>query len=181
MSLFLYLQPSHPHQQGTRRRCDLPVSPQPLHAGARQTRVVLYLLFLFCVFLSGELIQRGFFLAMRQYSRMSSALLNLILVVVLLFCFYFIIFIIVEIWFHVVSSRLWAILWWGQFPLGFSIGGGIRMRYFKCCLTCGITCCGNFTCFTSDTLLRLLVNYYLFATSFLACGCVIVLGIFRFW
>ena len=152
MSLFLYLQPSHPHQQGDRRQCDLPVSPQPLHAAARQTRVVLYLLFLFCGFLSGELMQLSFFLTMRQYSRMSSVLLNLVLVVILLFCFYFIIFIFVEIWFHVVSSRLWAILCWGQFSLGFDIGSGISVRYFKCCFTCGITCCGN--------LLVLLVTLY---------------------
>ena len=43
--------------KGNRRPYDLIVSLQPLHAGARQTRVVLYLLlFLFCVFfLSGEL------------------------------------------------------------------------------------------------------------------------------
>ena len=47
--------------RGSRRPSDLLVSPQPLHAGTR----------------------------LRQYSRMSSALLNLILVVVLLFCFLF--------------------------------------------------------------------------------------------
>ena len=42
--------------KGNRRPSGLLVSPQPLHAAARQTRVVLYLLFLFCGFLSGELI-----------------------------------------------------------------------------------------------------------------------------
>ena len=35
--------------------------------------------------------------------------------------------------------------------------------------------------FISDTCFRLLVNYYLFAMSFFACGYVIVLGIFDFW
>ena len=77
--------------KGNRQPSDVLVSPQPLHAGAQQTKVVPYLLllFLFCNFLSGEMIKRSFFLTMRQYSRMLSALLNLVLVVVLLFCFLF--------------------------------------------------------------------------------------------
>ena len=36
--------------KGNRRPSDLLVSPQPLHEGARQTRIILYLLFLFCGF-----------------------------------------------------------------------------------------------------------------------------------
>ena len=35
--------------------------------------------------------------------------------------------------------------------------------------------------FISDILLRLMVNYYLYAMYFFARGYVLVLGIFRFW
>ena len=43
--------------KGSRQLSDLLVSPRPLHAGARWAGVVLYLLlFLFCSFLSGEVI-----------------------------------------------------------------------------------------------------------------------------
>ena len=57
------------------------------------------------------------------------------------------------------SRVLSALSWLG-------VGGGIAIL----CIT-----------FISDTLLRQVVNCYLFAMSFFACGYVTVSGIFRFW
>ena len=65
------------------------VSPQPLHCrgAADKSCSVFIISFYFVVFLSGELMYGSIFLRLRQYSRMLSAPLNLVLVVVLLFRF----------------------------------------------------------------------------------------------
>ena len=53
------------------------------------------------------------------------------------------------------------------------LGNGIRPTYFNVVLLVVFP-------FISDTFLKLLVNCYLFAVCFFACGYVIVLGIFGF-
>ena len=78
-----------------------------------------------------------------------------------------------DIWFHVVSSRLWAIPLLSQFSWYSVVGNGIRPTYFNVVLLVVFP-------FISDTFLKLLVSYCLFAVCFFACGYVIVLGIFGF-
>ena len=154
------------------------VSPRRLRAGARRAWVALYLLLLlFCSFSSGELIWRVFFLAVRQCSRVLSALLNLVSDVsgCIPIFFYFVLFINVQIWFHVV---LFPFMCNTPVKPNFRwdcLCNRINLIYFYVSLIVVVT-------FISDTYLRLLVNYFFFLTmSFFACGSVIVLEIFGFW
>ena len=88
---------------------------------------------------------------MGQYSRILSALLNLVLVVVFLRCFLIYSFNIVEFCFLVVPSCLWALFPWGYLLLVSHGVAGLVWDTFNVVLLVVVT-------FIRDTLLRLLMN-----------------------